>query len=70
MLVTSLSTHESDLQVLYMKMNVDQQIRAAAEALLTSSASSPQLAPHLRECMSDLYYTYILRFQILLLPLV
>ncbi|PNF43451.1 hypothetical protein B7P43_G11487, partial [Cryptotermes secundus] len=31
-----------------MKMNVDQQIRAAAEALLTSSASSPQPTPHLR----------------------
>jgi hypothetical protein len=38
-----------------MKMNVDQQIRAAAEALLTSSASSPQPTPHLRECMSDPY---------------
>jgi hypothetical protein len=41
-------------------MNVDEQIRAAAEAVLTSSASSPQPAPpHLRECKSHPYYTYI-----------
>jgi hypothetical protein len=51
------------------KMN-DQQIRSTAEALLTSSASNPQSAPQLRECMSDTYYTYILWFQILPLPLV
>jgi hypothetical protein len=53
-----------------MKMNADQQIRAAAEALLASNASSAQSTPHLRECMSDLYYTFILRLQILPFPLV
>lgn len=35
-----------------MTMNVDQQIRAAAEAVLTSSASSPQSTPHLQYSFS------------------